>query len=164
MPKLVAPFGFDEIIKFYGWEPRFMNDLPSWEARMVVVHAPLGAEFLFGTQHASGIRVHGKIANEFEDRLIEVRNAGLWDYLQHESGGYNFRLQKGSNSKLSMHCFGAAIDFDAEHNPLGRPAPLTRLGSEPGLEVVRIFQRGGWTWGGEWGRPDSMHLQFGGGF
>lgn len=169
---LEMPFGYAEICKFYGWEDRYLKDLSQWEAQMVVVPAPPGFHFYYDknadgdqdTGEASkGPRVHAKIADELRVCLQLIADAGLWHFVSSQAGGYTFRTQRGS-TKLSMHAFGAAVDFDPVRNPFKRPSELTALGTEPGLEVVRIFESRGWVWGGRWSRPDGMHLQAGGGF
>lgn len=169
-----APFGWTEIKGFYGWDPVFAEPdrLLGWEALMVVVPPPPGFHFYYdanangkedANERARGIRVHPAVADELKVCLQLVADAGLWHFVSAEAGGYNFRQQRGS-SKLSMHSLGGAIDFDPVRNPFKRPAELTALGTEPGLGVVRIFQERGWTWGGEWARPDAQHIQWGGGF
>jgi hypothetical protein len=68
-------------------------------------------------------------------------------------GCYNNRPIRGS-SNLSNHAFGAAIDLDPEHNPLGaktgRMSPI----------VIAAFKRQGFLWGGDYkGRKDWMHFE-----
>lgn len=167
-----APFGESAIRKFYGWEDRFAFNQAALESMMVVVPAPLGQHFYYdanangvedANEKARGIRVHAKLEQELRVCLQLIVDAGLWHFVSAEAGGYNFRQQRGSD-KLSMHSLGAAIDFDPVRNPFKRPAELCALGTEPGLGVVRIFEARGWSWGGRWSRPDSMHVNFGGGF
>jgi hypothetical protein len=68
-------------------------------------------------------------------------------------GIYNDRSIRGS-SRRSMHAYGAAIDIDAEHNPLG-----ATTGRMP-RAVVDIFRAEGWRWGGDYqGRKDWMHFE-----
>jgi len=72
-------------------------------------------------------------------------------------GGYNFRRISGS-AQLSLHSYGAAIDLDPDHNPLGKPwQPGTGMMPEP---VVALFEAAGWKWGGRFNhRKDCMHFQ-----
>lgn len=159
-----APDGWHAIKEFYGWNEHYLGDLPSWEANMELVRPPHGRVFTYDGKPARGIRVHAKISAELGVCLELIAQAGLWRFVEAIGGGYNFRTQRGSASKLSMHSLGAAVDFDPAANPLGMDIENTALGSEPGLGVVRIFEGRGWTWGGHWGRPDSMHVQFAAGF
>lgn len=161
---LTAPFGWEEIQRFYEWEPRFMGDLSLWEARMVLVPAPRGRKFLYGGQPTRGLRFNRVIAVEARELLLEISDEGLWEFVETTGGGYNFRAQRGATVKLSLHALGGAFDSDPEKNPLGAPAEHTALGTEPGRGVVRIMQRRGWKSGGDWARPDWMHGQFADGF
>lgn len=166
-----APHGWSEIAAFYKLDT--FQGQADIERHMVLVKAPPGASFFFdrdadGMQDADesmrGIRVHPQIADGLVSCLLEIRAAGLWRFIQSCSGGYTSRLQKGSLSKISMHALGAAIDFDPLRNPLGADLSVTTLGTEPGRGVVRIFERQGWTWGGDFPRRDSMHVQYGSGY
>lgn len=72
-------------------------------------------------------------------------------------GCYNFRRMRGG-AKLSMHSWGIAIDLDPERNPLGKPYKAS-AGMMP-MDVVNIFEKHGWEWGGRWGAKfDAMHFQ-----
>jgi hypothetical protein len=71
-------------------------------------------------------------------------------------GTYCFRNMRGNSHAISMHAYGCAIDFDAEHNPRGHKG---RFNSES--IIVRAFKAEGWIWGGEWygASCDPMHFQ-----
>lgn len=71
-------------------------------------------------------------------------------------GSYNFRLMRGS-PKLSMHSYGCAIDLDPDNNRFGR-IWKDKAGMIP-KPAIEAFQQEGWTWGGAWAYPDSMHMQ-----
>jgi len=71
-------------------------------------------------------------------------------------GGYTFRAIRGG-SNLSMHAYGAAVDFDTVNNPLGRAWKANAGMMQPA--VVEIFERHGWVWGGRWRRQDCQHFQ-----
>lgn len=71
------------------------------------------------------------------------------------SGSYNYRPIRGEQS-LSMHAYGAAIDFDAGENEMG---PTVGRFKDDDILVV-AFKNEGWIWGGDWcGRKDGMHVQ-----
>lgn len=69
-------------------------------------------------------------------------------------GGYNWRQMRGS-SRLSMHAYGCAVDFDPARNGLGDPTPAMDL------RVVEAFDHENWIWGGRWSprNRDGMHFQ-----
>lgn len=169
MPGMKPPVGYEEVQRFYGWRDAYIHDLDTWGGQMVLVPPPAGCVFYYDAdadgdlepgERSRGVRVHPLLRDEVATCFQLVQDAGLWHFLASQAGGYTFRMQRGSTSKLSMHCFGAAVDFDPFHNKFKAPPELTALGTQPGLGVVRIFEARGWTWGGRWGRPDAMHFQF----
>lgn len=75
--------------------------------------------------------------------------------ISHFSGAYNPRMIRGSATRWSNHAYGAAIDFDAEHNGFN-----TGHGTMP-QAVVDSFKAQGALWGGDYhGRTDPMHFEF----
>lgn len=98
---------------------------------------------------------------------LTIALAAVWEHAGHDensdilrhvrnfSGSYNYRPIRGS-SRLSCHAFGAAIDFDAESLPLGKPVAASDM---PQI-VVDDFKAAGFFWGGDYtGRKDPMHFQ-----
>lgn len=69
-------------------------------------------------------------------------------------GGYNFRLMRRS-TRLSLHSWGCAVDFDPARNGFGDTTPHF----EHFPAVLNAFANQGWTWGGKWSKPDGMHWQ-----
>jgi hypothetical protein len=156
-----APVGEEEIRAVYG-DPRPLigedgSVSPIWESNMVLVPMPGPLPLGWATSVlAKRVRVHKAIAQVVQE-TFEALSAAAWSHLRTYDGGYAWRVQRGSTSKLSMHSFGAALDFDAKTNGLGRKGDMHR-------DVIRTFREHGWTWGGEWKRPDPMHFQFGSGY
>lgn len=69
-------------------------------------------------------------------------------------GCYNYRPIRGSTN-ISNHAFGAAIDIDPAHNPLG-----AKVGKMSPI-VIAAFKNQGALWGGDYnGRKDWMHFEF----
>lgn len=98
------------------------------------------------------VHIFEQILEQFGN-LEEVKRARVHLY----GGCYNFRPIKDS-VRLSTHSWGAGIDLDPERNGLGKPHDLTK--GMMRLEVVRIFEKEGWKWGGRFkSRPDCMHFQ-----
>jgi hypothetical protein len=163
---LTPPNGPEEIWEFYEFDPeRHVRDgqaTPEWEAKMVLVPTP--RPLLFLGQPVHRIRVHHKIATITQMTLEAVDREGLWDVIEVYSGSYLFR-PKRLGAVLSMHAFGAGLDFDAERNSMGRPIGQTPMGgTRRGWRTVLLFEEMGWTWGGWFPTPDAMHLQFGKGY
>ncbi len=90
---------------------------------------------------------------QLEAALQEVQQRGLADKIhpQQYAGCYYPRFIAGS-STLSNHAFGLALDINAVENGRGTAGLIDR-------DVVQIFQKWGFTWGGDWRYTDPMHFE-----
>lgn len=157
---MTAPHGCAAVREFYGDPSVLVREdgtvSPFWESRTTIV--PFPAPLPLGwdrSKFARGARVHHLIADETQRVFRLLEKEGVWPLMRTFDGGYAWRQQRGSTSRLSMHAFGAALDFNAETNRQGRPGDMP-------TEIVRVFEGCGWTWGGRWegSRTDPMHFQF----
>lgn len=152
-----------DVRAFYG-DPRDRNHAgeasAAWECdNLVNVWPPFG--ITYDGQPVKRIKMHrkcaasfGRVLDHYRD-LYSAHSGGHWPVMPY-GGSYCFRLIRGGNT-LSMHAYGCAIDFDVEHNPMGR---LTPGGFTDNSPLVQAFKAEGWAWGGDWtGRPDPMHFQ-----
>lgn len=95
--------------------------------------------------------IYDKIWNHYGRDLKAIREARVDIF----GGCYSFRRNAGG-AKLSMHCWGAAVDIDPERNPTGEKwKPNTGMMPEA---VVDIFNEFGWEWGGDWKNPTDPQL------
>jgi hypothetical protein len=97
-----------------------------------------------------------KELDELPDRFVK--------YLLPLSGAYNCRAIAGT-SRRSMHAYGAAIDIDAKQADYWKWAGKDALGKYPyrnniPQEIVDIFERHGFIWGGKWYHYDTMHFEY----
>ena len=111
----------------------------------------------------NGIRINKKCAASLARVLLSV-----WDLVDHSqaeierlhyhmySGSFVVRSMRGLAS-LSMHAYGAAIDWDDEHNEHHSRHHMLQ---EDSL-LIQQFKKEGWIWGGNWPWPgiDAMHVQ-----
>jgi hypothetical protein len=97
-------------------------------------------------------------------RLAEVAEqldtlpASLKRYLYPSAGTYNCRMV-ADTGEPSMHSWGAAIDINAAYSeywlwPRGTPP------SPVPAEIIDIFERHGFIWGGKWSHYDTMHFEY----
>jgi hypothetical protein len=76
---------------------------------------------------------------------------------------YNCRAVAGSQIR-SMHAYGAALDINTAFANYWRWD--SKSGSEPiwknriPIEIVRVFERHGFIWGGYWYHYDTMHFEY----
>jgi len=94
--------------------------------------------------------------------FAEIEQQGLKDKLISFEGSLNARLQKkphgGPVHKPSNHSFGTAFDINAGFNAQGHtPAAGGKKGSV--RELVPIFEKHGFKWGGNFDTPDGMHFE-----
>lgn len=70
-------------------------------------------------------------------------------------GGFNYRPSTGDPTKLSLHSYGIAIDWDPLHNPHKKPM----VQSLPNW-WYDLWSQKGWSDGRHFNTPDPMHVQF----
>lgn len=137
-------------------------------ARLVPVTPPF--TMYYAGKPVPHIKFHAKAAPALQAALNEI-----WDKCQRSqakvdglrlsvfSGAYNPRYVRGyepgnpqgRTPRWSNHAYGAAIDFDADHNGFN-----TGHGTMPQI-AVDAFKRQGALWGGDYhGRTDPMHFEF----
>lgn len=106
------------------------------------------------------VGIHRVVAGPLQTVFEELEQHGLIEQVQSIDGGFVSRFVRGSDSVLSNHARGSAIDINARDNRLGaRPAGKGQRGSV--LELVPVFARWGFFWGGHYrGRPDGMHFEY----
>ncbi|WMJ82425.1 M15 family metallopeptidase [Clostridium sp. MB40-C1] len=78
------------------------------------------------------------------------------------NGTFNYRVIAGTN-RLSPHSFGTAIDLKSDKRDYwkwaSREQGQKRLESYP-REVVEIFEKNNFIWGGKWGKFDILHFEY----
>lgn len=85
-------------------------------------------------------------------------------YLVPSAGTFNWRNIAGART-LSVHSFGAAIDLNTGYADYWRWAGRAKGRAAPyrnryPLEIVEIFERHGFVWGGRWYHFDTMHFEY----
>ncbi|HEV3472287.1 MAG TPA: M15 family metallopeptidase [Actinomycetota bacterium] len=102
------------------------------------------------------VRCHRIMIPQLGAALAEIEDAGLAGEIRPSeyAGCYVPRfIDRDPRRGLSMHAFGLAVDLNTSTNQLG-----TRGDMHP--DVVRIFEKWGFGWGGWWQpRPDPMHFE-----
>lgn len=77
-------------------------------------------------------------------------------------GTFNYRVISGTN-RLSPHSFGIAIDLSSNKWDYWKWASRSqgekRLDSYP-REIVEIFEKNDFIWGGKWGHFDILHFEY----
>src|SRR5512143_2439018 len=143
----------ESLIAFYG-DPR----KSSFTNNLVLVKPPW--QMTYEGRPIKGVQIHRKCAASLKEVFDDIWNAvgenpkKLPSGAVKFSGSYNFRPVRGS-SRLSCHAFGAAIDLDAEENPMNSRGDVGTMSDI----VIDAFKAQGWYWGGDFKkRKDPMHF------
>jgi hypothetical protein len=89
---------------------------------------------------------------------IELLPAEIKRFAYTSAGAFNCRTVKDTG-KRSMHAYGAAIDLNtkfADYWLWNKAGYRNRIP----FEIVAIFERHGFIWGGKWGHFDTMHFEY----
>lgn len=99
------------------------------------------------------VTCHRVMLKQLHAALTEVAARGLADKIHPDeyAGCYYPRFIAGT-SKLSLHSFGIALDMNVPGNQRGTVGEFDR-------EVVKIFKKWGFAWGGDWSYTDPMHFE-----
>jgi hypothetical protein len=87
----------------------------------------------------------------------EIEDQNLLDHVVSWDGAFS-PVREGA-TRINTHNCGLAFDINASANPLGVAPAL------PGLrgsvrELVPIFEKHGFRWGGSFRVPDGMHFEY----
>jgi len=119
-------------------------------------------------QHGGGtVRVTtiNGVADQLEQlsRELDALPEPMIPYLVPNSGIYNCRPVAETNH-LSVHAFGAAIDINAKFGDYWlwakRPDGSVVWRNRIPKEIVEIFERHGFIWGGRWYHFDTLHFEY----
>lgn len=90
-------------------------------------------------------------AADFHKQVEPIDKGTLDDW------GYAYRKVRGSNSVVSNHSSGTAIDLNATKHPLGAVDTFT---TEQAATIRRLCRKYGLKWGGDYRyRKDEMHYE-----
>jgi hypothetical protein len=123
---------------------------------------------LHDTLLATSVNGVAKKLQEISDELDTLPE--LKKYLVHPGGTFLWRTIKGTKN-LSMHSFGIAIDINTAFSNYWL-WELEKIKEKPGpngkipyknripIEIVKIFEKRGFIWGGKWYHYDTMHFEY----
>ena len=89
---------------------------------------------------------------------LDALPASIKRYAYPPAGTYNCRTV-ADTGEPSMHSWGAAIDLNAAYTDYWLWRPGTPANIVP-AEIIEIFERHGFIWGGKWWHYDTMHFEY----
>lgn len=96
------------------------------------------------------------ISNELDNLPPSLKK-----FVLNPSGTVNYRKISGTN-RLSVHSFGIAIDINLKFSNYWQWSKEKKpeYKNQIPLEIVEIFEKYGFIWGGRWGHYDTMHFEY----
>ncbi|HYH72298.1 MAG TPA: M15 family metallopeptidase [Nocardioides sp.] len=99
------------------------------------------------------VTCHKDLFPQLRAALREVQQRGLSDAIHPEEyAGCYYPRFIADTTTLSNHSFGLALDLNVPGNGRGTVGEIDR-------DVVSIFTRWGFAWGGDWRWTDPMHFE-----
>ena len=157
---LAPPHGLDQIRATFGDIFQYiLSDHtldPRWQSQFLTrIELPFRLSISWDKSRAvTQMTCHRLIAPVFADVFAQLKSTALSDKITSFGGCFSFRPQR-TGTKLSTHAWGIAVDLNPETNQQG-------TAGEMDSGVIAIFERAGFTWGGDWEghSRDPMHFQY----
>ncbi len=128
------------------------------EKNLIMVNTGFGA-FQFNKQNKAASSLKAAFT---ELRALAQTNKRISAFLAPCSGTYNYRMIAGTG-RLSPHAFGTAIDLARDSRDYWKWA-TPEQGEKRLLayskEVVEVFEKHNFAWGGKWGHFDILHFEY----
>ena len=117
-----------------------------------------GVQILFTKINGASIQLE-KVKQEL------MQHEHLKKYLTNSSSFY-WRKVRGAN-RQSAHSYGIAIDINTSYsnywlwsNPKANETSKIKYENQIPVEIVNIFEKHGFIWGGRWYHYDTMHFEY----
>jgi D-alanyl-D-alanine carboxypeptidase len=109
-----------------------------------------GTETKIRCQKQAG-KILAAFAGEFNAQVERIEGGVFDDW------SYAYRDVRGSDSVLSNHSSGTALDLNATKHPLGKEGTFTKVQVK---KINELCDKYGIRWGGNYkGRKDEMHFE-----
>lgn len=107
------------------------------------------------------------VSKKFEALSAELdQHPEFISFINDIGGTFNYRVISGTN-RLSMHSFGITIDINVEMSNYWQwdcrcknEEDVTGYLNKIPYELVKIFEKHGFIWGGRWKHYDTMHFEY----
>jgi len=155
--QMIVPPGASEPLKaaFTGSAQRSLYErygdprIKGWGNKWMVIWQVQQAFPWFPAQK---IYIHKDFRVKLQEAFHALEQAGVHHEIKTFDGCYNIRHVRGSDSALSIHSWGAAIDLNAADNPLGSNGTWSAA-------FLKVMSSHGIYCGQNWkGRKDPMHF------
>jgi hypothetical protein len=128
------------------------------EKNLTMVNTGYGS-FQFNKQNKAAESLKRAFA---ELKIMAQSNKNISTFLAPCSGTYNYRVIAGTG-RLSPHSFGTAIDLSRDKRDYWKwatPEQGEKRLLSYSKEVVEVFEKHNFVWGGKWGHFDILHFEY----
>ena len=95
-----------------------------------------------------------KVSQELDNLSNE-----LLKYVKNNAGSFNWRVIAKTN-RLSMHSFAIAVDINTQYSNYWQWEKGLKYKNQIPMEIVEVFEKHGFIWGGKWYHFDTMHFEY----
>lgn len=117
------------------------------------------ANYQFNSCNGANIALDNALS---ELLALAKSNSKISNILYPGSGTFNYRIISGTN-RLSPHSFGIAIDLKSDNKDYWKWSSKEngeqRINEYP-EELVNVFEKNNFIWGGKWGYFDILHFEY----
>ncbi len=105
------------------------------------------------------------VNKKLESISIELDNlpSEYKKYITNIAGTYKFR-KISQTKRLSSHSFGISIDLNTKYSNYWlweeKSDKITNYKNQIPKEIIKIFEKHGFIWGGRWYHYDTMHFEY----
>ena len=96
---------------------------------------------------------------EVSEEIEATLGAEFHKYVSKTAGTFNWRKIAGT-SRISTHAFGTAIDINTKYSNYWQWDGNMTWKNQIPIEIVEIFEKHGFIWGGKWYHYDTMHFEY----
>jgi peptidoglycan LD-endopeptidase CwlK len=113
----------------------------------------------------SGTSLQVNTVNEVDNKLklvadeLDKMPGEFHKYFRRTAGTFNYRKIAGTN-RMSTHSYGIAIDINTEYSDYWQWNKSMKYKNKIPIEIVEIFEKYGFIWGGKWYHYDTMHFEY----
>jgi hypothetical protein len=124
-----------------------------------LVDVPWLKEFGGGALRVTSVNGVDKKLKAVVADLAKLQPAMIKRYLIPAAGGYNCRVI-AKTSRTSAHGYGIALDIATRESDYWQWSASGQYRNRIPSEIVEVFERHGFIWGGKWKAFDTMHFEY----
>ena len=101
------------------------------------------------------------VDEQFKSVIAELEKlpSEFHKYFKRTAGTFNYRKIAGTD-RYSAHSFGIAIDINTDYSDYWQWDKSMTYKNKIPIEIVEVFEKYGFVWGGKWYHYDTMHFEF----